>query len=86
MYVGLQYHLQNNDMVFILVINMQGVGGCSIHSTKDEMTQCNKNKAFIGWITLTYVIISKQDITYMSIILDVHDLKKRRFSTSRYES
>jgi hypothetical protein len=39
MYVGLQYHLQNNDMVFILVINMQGVRSCSIHSTKGEMTQ-----------------------------------------------
>lgn len=68
MYVGLQYHLQNNDIVFILVINMQGVGGCSIHSTKGEMTQCNKNKAFIGWITLTCVVKFKQEITYMSII------------------
>ncbi len=47
MYVGLQYHLQNNDIVFVLVINMQGVGGCPFHSTKGEMTQCNKNKAFI---------------------------------------
>jgi hypothetical protein len=44
MYVGLQYHLQNNDMVFILVINMQGVRSCSIHSTKGEMTQCTRTK------------------------------------------